>query len=148
MQATNFEEVLEKILNKDPRYNRDAYFFVREALDFTQKRAAKGKGQELRHVSGQELLIGIRDHSLEQFGPMAATVFDEWGIRSCEDFGEIVFNMVEHGFLAKTDNDSRSDFKGGYNFYETFRLPFLPRAKRTVAVEQPVPPTDSSPRQT
>ena len=129
MQEVLFEEALEQILQRDPRYPRDAYAFVREALDYTQKNMAKASRGKLRHVSGQELLAGVRAYALQQFGPMVITVFEEWNIRSCRDFGEIVFNMVESGMLAKTEQDSRTDFDGGYDFEEAFRKPFLPSSK-------------------
>jgi uncharacterized repeat protein (TIGR04138 family) len=130
MQEVSFEEALARIQAKDPRYRRDAYFFVREALDHTQKAVAKS-ARRVRHVTGQELLEGIREFALEQFGPMAKTLLEEWGVRCGEDFGEIVFNMVEVGWLAKTDKDSRADFRGGYDFDEAFVKPFLPRSKQT-----------------
>ncbi len=129
MQAVNFEEVLETILTRDTRYHREAYLFLREALDHTQKLAGKASKNQIRHVSGQELLEGIRDYAVHQYGPMALTILEEWGVRSCEDFGEIVFNMVEGNLLAKTEKDSRDDFKGGYGFVEAFRKPFLPARK-------------------
>ena len=131
MQEVSYEEVLEQILAKDPRYQRDAYLFLREALDYTQKLAGKENGGKLRHVTGQELLDGIRRFALEHFGPMTLTVFEEWGVRNCGDFGEIVFNLVEIGLLAKTDKDSRADFAGGYDFEEAFRKPFLPSSRLT-----------------
>lgn len=130
MQEVNFEEQLEKILAKDKRYHRDAYVFVREALDHTQKLVLKENKGQMRHVSGQELLDGIRLFALGQFGPMTLTVFDEWGVKSCLDFGEIVFNMVEIGLLAKTDHDTPTDFEKGYDFDDAFRKPFLPANKR------------------
>jgi len=134
MHEASFEEGLELILAQDSRYPRDAYLFVREALDFTQKavlqKAALGEKRQSPHVTGQELLAGIRDFCLAQFGPMAITVLQEWGINKGEDFGEIVFNMVEAGLLAKTDKDSREDFRGGYDFQEAFRKPFLPESKK------------------
>jgi uncharacterized repeat protein (TIGR04138 family) len=80
-------------------------------------------------VSGHELLEGIRLYALQQFGPMARTVLEDWGIRACEDFGEIVFNMVEHKILSKTDDDSREHFKGGYDFRDAFEKPFIPSAR-------------------
>ena len=125
MQEISFEEAFEKIGAKDSRYQRDAYLFVKEALDHTQKRIQDEKGKP-RHVSGQELLEGIKELALKQFGPMVMTVFEEWGIHSCQDFGEIVFNMVESGLLQKTEKDSRADFESGYDFREAFRKPFLP----------------------
>lgn len=152
MHTVNFDEVLDRILGKDPRYQRDAYLFVREALDHTQKlvnRTTKAESRQaattetgeakVRHVSGQELLAGIRSYALEQFGPMALTVLREWGVRTCEDFGEIVFNMVENSLLAKTKKDSRDDFKGGYDFEEAFRKPFTPSGSPGTAEPEPKP---------
>ncbi|MBM3840314.1 MAG: hypothetical protein FJ398_20595 [Verrucomicrobia bacterium] len=133
MQAINFDEILETILAKDPRYRREAYLFLREGLDYAQKQICKANKNEIRHITGQELLGGLRDYGLSQFGPMTATVLNEWGIRRCEDFGEIVFNMVEHGLLSKTEKDSREDFKGGYDFDDAFRKPFRPSGKQTPA---------------
>ena len=124
------ELLLEQILAKDPRYDREAYRFVREALDYTQQKSDDSASEGIRHVSGQELLNGIRDYALSSFGPMAFNVFEEWGVRQCEDFGEIVFNMVEGGMLSKTSKDSRDDFKEGYDFAKTFRDPFLPADKK------------------
>jgi len=148
MHTANFDEALDQIVQKDPRYHREAYMFVREALDHTQKVVNKSTKSEsrgssgddltegkVRHVSGQELLAGIRDYSVDQFGPMTLTVLNEWGIRLCEDFGEIVFNMVESHLLAKTKKDTRDDFKGGYDFDEAFRQPFLPSKKSDAGVE-------------
>lgn len=130
MQEQNFDTLLEAILARDPRYPRPAYLFLREALDYTQKKQAKTNQNALRHVTGQELLEGIREYGLSQFGPMTLDVFEEWGLRSGEDFGEIVFNLVDCGLLSKTEKDSREDFKGGYDFYQALREPFLPAAKK------------------
>jgi uncharacterized repeat protein (TIGR04138 family) len=111
---------------------------VREALDFTQKLIVKENRGQIRHVSGQELLNGIRQFALQQFGPMVVTVFEEWGIRHCRDFGEIVFNMVETGLLAKTEHDTREDFQNGYDFTEAFRKPFWP-SQKTNPETKPMP---------
>jgi len=129
MQEVNFDELLDQILAKDTRYTRGAYTFVREALDFTQKLVGKDARGVIRHVSGQELLDGIRQFALQQFGPMTVTVFEEWGVKCCRDFGEIVFNMVEIGLLAKTEKDTRADFQNGYDFTDAFRKPFWPQSK-------------------
>jgi uncharacterized repeat protein (TIGR04138 family) len=126
MQAVNFEETIENVVEKDPRYQRHAYFFLREALDHTQKLLGRSGKDEIHHVTGQELLEGIRAYALLQYGPMTITLFNEWGIRQCEDFGEMVFNMVEVSILAKTERDTREDFKNGYDFIEAFRRPFQP----------------------
>jgi uncharacterized repeat protein (TIGR04138 family) len=132
MHEANFDEGIELILLKDPRYTRDAYVFVRDALDHTKKGLSRREGAPMtdnEHVTGQELLAGIRDYALGQFGPMAITVLEDWGITRCEDFGEIVFNIVEAALFSKTDTDSRTDFQNGYEFDEVFRKPFLPQNK-------------------
>jgi uncharacterized repeat protein (TIGR04138 family) len=115
----NFETELRKIVEKDPRYPADAYIFVRFALDYTAK-TLEIKG----HVTGQELLEGIRQFALKKFGPMSRFMFRQWGIETCEDFGNIVFNMVDNRLLGKTEQDSIDDFKHGYDFYDTFEKPY------------------------
>lgn len=139
MHETSFDEALESIRKADPRYDREAYLFVREALDYTQKTIGKDLHGRIRHVTGQELLRGVRAYALERFGPMAMMVLNEWGLHACADFGEIVFNMVDFGLLAKTDTDCRADFEHGYDFYEAFRQPFLPPSRQTRAEPAPVP---------
>jgi uncharacterized repeat protein (TIGR04138 family) len=129
MQEINFDEAVTQILAKDERYHRDAYFFLREALDFTQKVISKENRGASRHVTGQELLDGLRQYALQEFGPMSKMLLEEWGVRTCHDFGNIVFNMVEIGLLAKTDRDSHDDFQNGYEFTDAFCKPFWPAAK-------------------
>ncbi|HEY5345535.1 MAG TPA: Minf_1886 family protein [Verrucomicrobiae bacterium] len=129
MQEVNFDEAVEQILATDSRFHRDAYLFMREALDFTQKLVGRENLGKVRHVTGQELLGGLRQYALQQFGPMAVTVFEEWGIHNCQNFGEIVFNMVEIGLLARTEKDTRDDFQNGYDFTDAFRKPFWPEHK-------------------
>ena len=116
MESTSdFYEQVEKIVDRDPRYRPEAYSFVMLALGFTVSRL-----ESPRHVTGQELLLGIRDYALDQFGPMAKTVFDHWGIRQTQDFGHVVFNMVDDGLLGRTDSDRLEDFAGGYDFETAF----------------------------
>ncbi len=129
MQELNFEEVVERIVERDSRYAREAYTLLREALDYTQQQIHRKNRGKVRHVTGQELLQGVREYVLQQFGPMSITVLDEWGIRNTRDFGELVFNMVEYRLLAKTDEDSRADFDNGYDFEEAFRHPFLAKSR-------------------
>lgn len=121
MKNPNAEELLQGLLSRDPRYTDEAYAFVRAGLDYTVRRLDKP-----RHVSGRELLDGIREFALAEFGPMTKTVLNGWGIQRTEDVGEIVFNMVETGLLGKTEKDSRADFAGGYDFDDVFRKPFRP----------------------
>jgi uncharacterized repeat protein (TIGR04138 family) len=102
---------------------------LRDALEYTQRILKREVGTKTRHITGQELLEGIREYALKEYGPMALTVLAEWGIHRAEDFGEIVFNMVEHGILSKTETDSRKDFQGGYDFEKAFRAPFQPSSR-------------------
>jgi uncharacterized repeat protein (TIGR04138 family) len=122
MKKPTIENFLEPILKRDPRYTEEAYFFVREALDHTVRQLDKP-----RHVSGQELLDGIRAYALGEYGPITKRVLSEWGINECVDFGHIVFNLVNEGLLGKTDKDSIDDFDGGYDFTEAFVHPFRPK---------------------
>ncbi len=127
MQKLDFAEAIDLIVERSPRYDREAYFFLRDALDYTVKvrkkaRDASGSG----HVSGQQLLEGVRQYAIKQFGPMVVTVLEYWGIKRCEDFGAMVYNLINIGVFGKTDTDSQEDFKGGYNFKEAFVDPYQP----------------------
>ena len=110
-----FEAIIEGIYEKDPRYKEDAYTFVMEALSYTQKKFKCAK-----HVKSEEMLQGMRELLLNKFGPMTMTVLEHWGIKSTEDFGNIVFNLVENRVLSKTQDDHIEEFSNGYNFEEVF----------------------------
>lgn len=118
---SSFEASVEALALKDTRYPREAYFYLRAALDHTQ-----ALYQRTGHVSVTELLEGIRQYTLKEYGPMSALLLEEWGIRSCADFGELVFNLIEQGELRKTEHDRREDFADGFDFHDAFRKPFLP----------------------
>ncbi len=135
MHPINFDEALERILTDDRRYHRNAYPFIREGLDYTVQRLQKPRTGPKRHVSGRELLDGLREYSLEQLGPMTKTVLNRWGIYTTHDIGEIVFNLVGQGILGKTDEDRIEDFDGGYDFDEAFRRPFLPPSRYRKAAD-------------
>ncbi|KPJ72724.1 hypothetical protein AMJ52_05425 [candidate division TA06 bacterium DG_78] len=108
-------KTLQQILKKDPRYPVEAYAFVLEALFYSRKKLnIRG------HVTGQQLLEGIRDLARERYGMMAKMVFAHWGITKTIDFGNIVFNMVKEKMLGKTAEDSIEDFEDIYNFDEVF----------------------------
>jgi uncharacterized repeat protein (TIGR04138 family) len=115
---------LAEVVRRDPRYPYEAYDFVFEALTHTQKllgKTPREKGEEAEahcHVSGPELLEGIRDLALREFGLMARTVFHMWGIDRTDDFGEIVFNLVESNLMSKTEEDGRNDFHNIFDLDE------------------------------
>jgi len=139
MQKIGFAEALDSIVASDPRYQREAYIFLRDSLDFTTKQQKKVKGTTVRHVSGPELLEGVRQYALKEFGPLVVTVFDNWGIRSSEDIGHMVFNLIGAGIFGKTDQDSIEDFKSVYNFDDAFVKPFAPEKKIEVPKSLPAP---------
>ena len=114
-QSMNKVFALLTILDKDKRYDPEAYSFIMASLDYTMKKLGR-KG----HITGQELSDGVKDYCLEQFGPLARTVLEKWGIRSTNDFGEIVFNLINSGLLGKTEEDRKEDFHNRYDFKEAF----------------------------
>lgn len=133
MQDLEFTEIVGLICKEDPRFDRKAYNFVRQALDHTVKEVKRrqpertGKSQ---HVTGAELLNGIRDYALDQYGPLAKTVLTSWGIKRCPDFGDIVFNLIEYNVFSKTESDRREDFAELYSFDDAFVKPFQPAGSR------------------
>ncbi len=106
---------IDRICRADHRYKPEAYLFVLAGLHFTVSSLPKP-----RHVTGQELLEGLRIYGLEQFGPLARQVFEHWGVKTTQDFGHIVFSLVEAKLLGKTEEDSLKDFQGVYEFETAF----------------------------
>lgn len=145
MKQPDFEEAVDAIVSKHKDYDREAYFFIRRALDYTvQQLGEKGNARVNHHVSGQELLEGIRIYALDQYGPMAFTLFESWGIHNCQDFGKIVFNLVNVGIFGKTKEDNPKDFNDGYSFKEAFKSPFivakpsvLPSKEKESSIKEP-----------
>lgn len=127
MQFVDFDVALRSILRSDTRYAREAYVFVREALDFTATSLGRPGDGPAKHITGQELLEGIRQFALQDMGPMAKLALNTMGIHRTEDFGEIVFSLVERGALGKSESDKKEDFANGYDFAEVFDKPFLPK---------------------
>ena len=111
----DIERGIQEICRRNSRYRPDAYRFIFEALDYTMRLIG-----ERRHVTGRELCEGIRRFALEKFGMLAPEVFREWGITSTDDFGEIVFTLVENELLGRTEQDSRSDFHDVFDFRKAF----------------------------
>ncbi len=100
MQKLDFGEKLDLIVEQDSRYDREAYHFLRDALDYTVKQRKKAK-EGGDHVTGQQLLDGIRQFAIKEYGPMVPTVLGYWGVRRCEDFGEMVYNFIREGISER-----------------------------------------------
>lgn len=133
MQDLDFDEVVSLICKEDPRYDRRAYQFVRQGLDHTVKEIKKADPKRAKsslHVTGPELLNGLRGFAIDQYGPMARTVLENWGVRSCSGFGDLVYNLIEYNVFSKTENDRREDFSEIYTFEEAFDRPFRPSRQR------------------
>jgi uncharacterized repeat protein (TIGR04138 family) len=119
--ASNLEDRLKEVVARDGRYHINAYRFVYEALDYTVKQLDKK-----RHISGRELLEGIKNLAIEQFGGLACMVLGIWGVSKTADFGNIVFNLVEADLMSRSEDDTREDFDGVYDFREVFRIDSKP----------------------
>lgn len=107
--------VLNQICEEDSRYHEDAYEFVLDALSFTQK-----KFKRVKHVTGRELLEGVKELLMHRFGPMTLTVLRHWGIENTEDFGNIVFNLVQNSVLSKMESDTIEHFRDVYDLEKVF----------------------------
>ena len=119
---TTAAEKFRRVLESDPRYDPEAYNFLYEALDYTLKNVVPRRGKPSQHVTGQELLEGVRRYGIEQFGCMVRSVLESWGIRKTDDFGEMVFNLVGQDLMGKQESDSKEDFHDVYDFEEVFDL--------------------------
>ena len=128
-----------ELLAADKRYRREAYAFVFEALRYAHDQLGMGASPPVeaidtpigsessegqRHLTGRELCEAIRKLSLDQFGYMAKTVLNSWGVTKTGDFGEIVFNLIEIGEMSKTKHDRREDFDDVYDFETELRQEF------------------------
>ena len=136
---SDFERAVGEIIRRDPRFDPLAYYFLKESLDFTVKRLSGGLRAKFRHVTGGELLEGFRDHALEQFGPMASTLMEEWGVREAKHVGEMVFHLIDERVFGRQESDRKEDFSNEFDLTESLRRPFLPtrRANRMRADRRP-----------
>jgi uncharacterized repeat protein (TIGR04138 family) len=150
----NFRDELARVIAQDPRYSIEAYAFVLESLNHARQEKLKARKRERGkarsteparepaaggpgskaprksgHVSGSELCESVRTLSLSQFGLLAATVLEHWGVRSTSDIGDIVYNLIAAGDLEKTPTDSRSDFDDVFDFSRALR----PNSLREIA---------------
>jgi uncharacterized repeat protein (TIGR04138 family) len=128
MPEIPFQYAISQAAEKDPRYHPHAYEFVRDALHVASKHFCAGK--EDQHVTGQQVLEGVRIHALAEYGPMAHTILGEWGLNQGEDIGNIVYNLIAIGYFGKNEGDSIDDFKGGFEFEKAFNEPYIPASQR------------------
>lgn len=141
MRASEQHEAIRAILETEKRYAREAYLFVLETVSYAageqrrQASASPGAEDAPRHISGQELLQIMREFALKQYGPLAHELLSSWGILRSEDFGELVFLLVNHGLLGASKDDSITDFENGFDFREAFLGPYEAPAESPVPTE-------------
>lgn len=113
-------ESMEQIIHEDGRYPPEAYAFLHDALTHAAKEVHGAGQNERRHVSGQELCRALRNIANERWGMLARTVLAKWNIRQTLDFGNMVYLLIEHEMMRKTDEDSLEDFRDVYDFDTAF----------------------------
>ncbi|MCL2646743.1 MAG: hypothetical protein FWD61_07025 [Phycisphaerales bacterium] len=124
---------LEQVVHECGRYPLEAFEFVRRGLSHTVeqvhgKRKSHDPDDQSYHVSGQQLCWGLRSYALARYGQMAYAVLLHWNISRTNDFGKIVFAMIESKLMAKTDDDNIHDFHNVYDFATAFNPPTRPHA--------------------
>ena len=133
MQPTQFMDAVKAVISRDDRFDIGAYYFLKDALDFTVKNAMETNNGQQRHVTATELLHGFRDLALQEFGPMASTMMSEWGISECSNIGSMVFELIEEGAFGKQDSDEPEDFSNIFDLQKSLAAPFLPSAASHVS---------------
>ena len=122
------QDWMREIARRDGRYSPEAFRFLVESLTHAIRLAGKDEAEGAdRHVTGGELLNGMRVHALELFGPLAAQVWRSWGVRSTLDWGHMVFRLVDEEKLSRNDEDTIEDFADGFDFDEAFVRAYVPR---------------------
>lgn len=114
-----------KMIEQAGMHSEQAFHFVREGLAYTVEVMSRNDSElaeEDRHVSGQELCLGLRDFAIKKYGALAGLVLSHWRIRRTDDFGRIVFAMVDAGLMRTTEEDTLEDFQDVYDFDEAFNL--------------------------
>ena len=117
MEEIDFEaDTFEDIVARDDRYDGRAYALLMDVVHYLTKDGA--------HANAEEIMDEFRETALDQFGPLAYRVLTEWGLKSCEDIGEMMFNLAESHRIGKDENDTHESFIGGYDFEEAFLCPY------------------------
>lgn len=119
-------EAMERLILSEGRYPLDAFAFLQDGLSAAVKRVHGGEDRAeepgQRHVSGAQLCEALRDLAIERWGLLAPTVLHRWRIRCTLDFGRMVYFLIQHGYMLKTDEDSLEDFRDVYDFEAAFRV--------------------------
>ncbi len=123
------------IIRTDGRYPVEAYAFLLNEgwphalhqvygedvkLVLGSAASVPGGAKPLRHVSGKQICLALRDLAIEKWGMLAETVLNHWNIRETIDFGNMVYLLIHHHVMHKTEEDSLEDFRNAYDFHQAF----------------------------
>jgi uncharacterized repeat protein (TIGR04138 family) len=113
---------MEQVILEDGRYPPEAYAFLHDGLAKAVKdvHGDKPAPEGQRHVSGRDLCLAMRDLAIERWGLLAPTVLRKWNIRETIDFGNMVYLLIDHNFMRKTEEDSIEDFRDVFDFRQAF----------------------------
>ncbi len=111
---------LDEIAKEDGRFSAAALKFVYEGLGYTAKKIPA----EPAHITGQTLCEGLKRLAIEKWGRLAMLPLQNWNIKTTRDFGEIVYLMIQHGWMSAQPTDSIDDFNNVYDFKTVFKDQF------------------------
>ncbi len=119
------QESMEQVIRDDGRYPPEAYEFLHaglgQAVKDHRRSESDDESQESNHVTGNQMCCALRDLAIERWGLLAQTVLDRWNVRATIDFGNMVYLLIRHSFMRKTDEDSIEDFRDVYEFKDAFK---------------------------
>lgn len=119
-----FEEIVDRFLIEDPRYPLKAYLFVRDGFEEITDEQEDDAESKNKQLSAKNLSIGLKNYALDKYGPMASFILREWGINATEDFGEIVYNLIDMGLFSQSKGDKKSDFLSLFDLQKELKRPF------------------------
>jgi len=107
------QEQIADLARTDRRYPADAYMLVFDGLEH----ALANMGTR-RHVTPRELVLGVRDAAVDNWGLLARSVLETWGMRDTGAIGDLVFNLIRRGLLEAGEEDTRDQFDDAFSFEE------------------------------
>ena len=117
---------IDGIIAADGRYCIKAFEFLHDGLEYAVKNVHGYRAEfadddefddhESSHVSGQQLCLAMRDLAKKRWGMLAKAVLNKWGIHKTQDFGNMVYLLIEHDFMDKNPEDTIEDFDDVFDF--------------------------------
>jgi len=116
------DKSMEEVILEDGRYPLEAFSLLHDGLARAVQ-AAHGEeppAEGQRHVTGRQLCEALRELAVERWGMLAKVVLGKWNLHETIDFGNMVYLLVEHNFMRKTEEDSLDDFRDIFDFDQAF----------------------------